>query len=173
MSKQSPYRSLSPDQRVALVAHAIQMNRESRARFIQRLLTRKAGGFRAVTLQSWPVERLAREVVRSKAELPEDELDLLHLLYVQLEPAIQVTFLDLAGVAHEAGVMPDDLEPPYADAAAVERASAVVWEQHGENGMRYLRTLARYSSAVWPGIETVVDQLDRRDPLEQGDQPAG
>ncbi len=160
MSKQSPYRSLSPDQRVALVAHAIQSSRESRASFIQRLLTRKAGGFRAVTLQSWPVDRLAREVVRSKAELPEDELDLLHLLYVQLEPAIQVTFLDLAGVAHEGGTMAQDLEMPYADAAAVLRAATVVRDQHGEDGMRYLRTLARYSSAAWPGIDGVVDAFE-------------
>ncbi|MEP7382848.1 MAG: hypothetical protein ABI910_14255 [Gemmatimonadota bacterium] len=160
MSKQSPYRSLSPDQRVTLVAHAVASSRESRAVFIQRLLTRKAGGFRAVTLQTWPVDRLAREVVRSKAELPEDELDLLHLLYVQLEPAIQVTFLDMAGVAHESGAMAEDLEMPYADAPAVLRAATVVRDQHGEDGMRYLRTLARYSSAAWPGIDGVVDELE-------------
>ncbi len=160
MSKQSPYRSLSPDQRVALVLHAIQLSRETRARFVQRLLTRKAGGFRAVTLQTWPAERLAREVVRSKAELPEDELDLLHLLYVQLEPAIQITFLDAAGVAHEGGVMPESLEPPFADAAVIPSAAAAVRERHGEDGMRYLRTLARYSPDAWPGIDAVVVGFD-------------
>ncbi len=163
MSKQSPYRSLSPDQRVALVLHAMQSSRETRARFVQRLLTRKAGGFRAVTLQSWPVERLASEVVRSKAELPEDELDLLHLLYVKLEPAIQVLFLDVTGVAHEAGVMPESLEPPFADAEAVRRGAEIVRDQHGEDGMRYLRTLARYSSAAWPGIEELVVAFDGRE----------
>lgn len=160
MSKQTPYRSLSPDQRVALVLHAMQSSRETRARYVQRLLTRKAGGFRAVTLQSWPAERLAREVVRSKAELPEDELDLLHLLYVQLEPAIQVTFLDAAGVSHEGGVMSESLEPPFADAQAVTRAAAVVRDRHGEDGMRYLRTLARYSPNAWPGIETLAAEFD-------------
>lgn len=164
MSKQSPYRSLSPDQRVTLVLHAIESSRESRARFVQRLLTRKAGGFRAVTLQSWPAEQLAREVVRSKAELPEDELDLLHLLYVQLEPAIQVTFLDAAGVAHEGGVMPESLAPPFADASVIPHAAATVRERHGEDGMRYLRTLARYSPDAWPGIVALVAGFD----AEQG-----
>ena len=59
-----------------------------------------------------------------KAEQPQDELDLLHLLYVELEPAIQITFLDAAGVAHEKGVMPEQLEPPFADEAAVRLAAA-------------------------------------------------
>ncbi|MCC6770753.1 MAG: hypothetical protein IT360_06030 [Gemmatimonadaceae bacterium] len=160
MSSLSPYRSLPAEQRITLVSHAMQSSRETRALYIQRLLTRKAGGFRAVTLQGWSVDRLAREVVRSKAELPEDELDLLHLHYVQLEPGIQVTFLDEAGVAHEGGSMAQDLEAPYADAAAVQRAAAVVTERHGEDGLRYLRTLARYSRAAWPGIEAIVLQVD-------------
>lgn len=160
MSKLTPYRSLPAEQRIVLVTHAMQSSRELRARYIQRLLTRKAGGFRAVTLQGWSVDRLAREVVRSKAEQPEDELDLLHLHYVQLEPGIQITFLDAAGVAHEGGAMAEDLEVPYADADAVRRAATAVAQRHGEDGLRYLRTLARYSPAAWPGIEAVLQELD-------------
>lgn len=160
MSKLSPYRSLPAEQRLTLVTHAMQSSRETRALYIQRLLTRKAGGFRAVTLQGWSADRLAREVVRSKAEAPEDELDLLHLHYVQLEPGIQVTFLDAAGVAHEGGSMAQDLEAPYADATAVRRAATAVAERHGDDGLRYLRTLARYSGAAWPDIEAVVQELD-------------
>jgi hypothetical protein len=139
--------------------HAITTSREARALYTQRLISR-GGGFRAVTLNSWPADKLAREIVRMKAEQPQDELDLLHLLYVQLEPMIQIDFLDAAGVAHEKGVMPDDLQPPFADEAAVRLAAAKVLEQHGADGARYLHTLARYSATGWPGIDAVVEKLN-------------
>jgi hypothetical protein len=158
MAIPSPYRSLPPDRRVALVAHAIKASRESRAVFVQRLVAR--GGFRPTTLQQWPAEKLAAEIVRTKAETSNDELELLHLLYVQLEPAIQITFLDAAKVKHDGGAMAEDLASPYADAPAVERAAAAVWGQHGDEGMRYLRTLARYSHNDWPGIEDQVKRFE-------------
>jgi hypothetical protein len=139
--------------------HAITTSREARALYTQRLISR-GGGFRAVTLNSWPADKLAREIVRMKAEQPQDELDLLHLLYVQLEPMIQIDFLDAAGVAHEKGVMPDDLQPPFADEAAVRLAAAKVLEQHGADGARYLHTLARYSATGWPGIDAVVEKIN-------------
>ena len=152
MATPTPYRSLPAERRVALVTHAIKSSREYRALYVQRLVSR-GGGFRAVTLNAWPVDRLAKEIVRMNAQTAQDELDLLHLLYVDLEPAIQITFLDAAGVAHENGKMPEDLEPPYADADAVKRGVAAVRAAHGEDGERYLRTLARYSKEGWPGIE--------------------
>jgi hypothetical protein len=158
MATPSPYRSLPSDRRLALVTHAIKASRESRAIFVQRLGAR--GGFRPTTLQQWPAEKLAAEVVRTKAETSNDELDLLHLLYVQLEPAIQITFLDSARVKHDGGAMAEDLASPYADAPSVERAAATVWEKHREDGMRYLRTLARYSRDDWPGIEDQVKRLE-------------
>ncbi len=154
----SPYRSLPPERRVGLVLHAIK-TRDARAFYTQRLIAR-GGGFRAVTLNSWPADKLAREIVRLKAEQPQDELDLLHLLYVELEPAIQITFLDAAGVAHENGVMPEDLEPPFAGESAVRLAAAKVMEQHQADGARYLQTLARYSAPGWPGIESIVEQFN-------------
>ena len=159
MAITSPYRSLPSARRVALVTHAMTASRETRLLFIQRLVSR-GGGFRAVTLQSWPIDRLAREIVRMNAETANDELDLLQLLYLEVEPEIQATFLDAAGVRHEGGKMPEDLEPPYADADAVRRGAAAVREKHGEEGDRYLRTLLRYSREGWPGIEEVVAQLD-------------
>ena len=159
MPNPSPYRSLPPERRTTLLLHAITTSREARALYTQRLISR-GGGFRAVTLNSWPADKLAREIVRMKAEQPQDELDLLHLLYVQLEPMIQIDFLDAAGVAHEKGVMPDDLQPPFADEAAVRLASAKVLEQHGADGARYLHTLARYSATGWPGIDAVVEKLN-------------
>jgi hypothetical protein len=155
MATPSPYRSLPPERRAALVLHAIRSSREARMLYVQRLVAR-GGGFRAVTVAAWPPDRLAKEVVRLNAETPQDELDLLQLLYVELEPAIQSTFLDAAGVAHEDGRMGEELEPPYADADAVRRAADAVRAAHGEDGERYLRTLARYSREGWPGIEDVV-----------------
>jgi hypothetical protein len=159
MATTSPYRSLPAPRRVALVTHAATTSRESRALFVQRLVAR-GGGFRAVTLKTWPVDRLAREVVRLHAESAQDELELLQLLYVELEPAIQITFLDAAGVRHDHGKIPDELEPPYADAESVRRAAAAVQAEHGEDGVRYLRTLARYSLPGWPGIDAVVAGLE-------------
>ena len=55
------------------------------------------------------------------AQTAQDEFDLMHLLYVELEPAIQVAFLDAAGVKHDGGQMPDDLEAPYTDEGGVQR----------------------------------------------------
>src|ERR1039458_8021473 len=159
MPTPSPYRSLPVERRQSLVLHAISISREARALYTQRLIAR-GGGFRAVTLNSWPADKLAREIVRMKAEQPQDELDLLHLLYVELEPAIQITFLDAAGVAHEKGVMPEDLQPPFAEETAVRLAAARVMEQHGADGARYLHTLARYSAAGWPGITDLAEKLN-------------
>ena len=154
MATPSPYRSLPADKRLALVTHVIKASREGRAIMVQRMMSR--GGFRPMTLQQWPAEKLAAEVVRMKAESSNDELDLLHLLYVELEPAIQSTFLDAAGVKHENGKMADDLQSPYADAAGVARGIAAVRAKHGDDGERYLRTLARYAAKDWPGVESAV-----------------
>src|SRR5687768_3463950 len=159
MSKISPYRALPIERRLSLVAFAIKSGREGRDQFIQRLVAR-GGGFRPATLQSWDPLRLAREVVRMKAESASDERDLLQMLYVDLEPAIQTTFLDAAGVAHEAGKMDDALEPPYADEEGVKRGVAAVREKHGVDGEHYLETIARYSRDGWPGIEAIVPKAD-------------
>lgn len=161
MATPSPYRSLPAERRVALVTHMLTASREGRALMIQRLVAR-GGGFRAVTLNQWPVDRLAKEIVRMNAQTAQDELDLLQLLYVDLEPAIQATFLDAAGVRHDNGKMAEDLEPPYADAEAVRRGAAAVRAKHGEDGERYLRTLARYSREGWPGIEDVATPAPAR-----------
>ena len=156
MPQPTPYRSLSTEKRVALVKHVITSGKEGRALYIQRLAAKN--GFRPVTLQTWSADKLAQEVVRTRAEKSEDELSLLHLLYVELEPAIQSTFLTAAGVSHENGVMPDDLELPYASAEAVKRGAEAVRAQHGDDGERYLRTLARYSADGWPGIEALTGE---------------
>jgi hypothetical protein len=155
MANISPYRSLPAERRVALLTHVISATREARALYAQRLVE-KGGGYRAATLLGWPADRLAREIVRRGAEKPQDELDLLQLLYVELEPAIQISFLDAAGVKHENGKIDETLEVPYADAEAVRRGAAEVREKHGADGMRYLRTLARYSREGWPEIDEVV-----------------
>jgi hypothetical protein len=155
MPNPTPYRTLSAEKRTALVKHMIGASKEGRTLFVNRLASKT--GFRPVTLQSWPADKLAREVIRTRAETGDDELNLLHLLYVELEPAIQSTFLDAAGVKHENGAMPDDLEPPYANADGVKRGVEAVRAQHGEDGERYLRTLARYSADGWPGIKESVE----------------
>lgn len=155
MSPSSLYRALPATRRVALVQHAIANFKGTRALYAQRLVA-KGGGFRAATVMAWSAERLAREVVRLNAENAQDELELLQLLYVDLEPAIQIAFLDAAGVTHENGVIPEGTEPPYANAEAVARAAALVKEQHGDNGLHYLGVLVRYNLAAWPGLDALI-----------------
>ena len=163
MSKLTPYRMLTPERRVALVIHAMKSGREGREQFIQRLVSR-GGGFRAATLRTWPVDRVAKEIVRMKAETATDELDLLQLLYLEVDPSIQITFLDAAGVEHENGKMPESLETPYTDADAVKRGAVAVQERHGEDGVHYLRTIGRYSLEGWPGVDAIVEEMESREP---------
>ena len=158
MTNLSPYRSLSSARRTELLTAALTANRDTRAQYVQRLVAR-GGGFRAATLRTWPPDRLAREVVRLNAENSQDELELLQFLYVDLEPAIQITFLDAAGVQHDGGKIGDSLEPPYATADAVQRAAGAVHDQHGADGLLYLRTLVRYNLAAWPDLDRVLPAL--------------
>lgn len=151
----SVYRSLTAARRVALLTTIISSRKDSRALFIQRLVAR-GGGFRAATLITWPAAKLAQEVVRMNAQTAEDEIDLLQALYVDIEPAIQDAFLKAAGVKAEGAVIDEALEPPYAAADAVAKAAALVHQQFGDDGMHYLRTIARYNPTAWPGIEAVV-----------------
>jgi hypothetical protein len=153
----TPYRSLPADRRIALLTHAIRSSREARESYISRLASRP-GGFRAVTLKTWPVDRIAKEVARLNAQTPQDEFDLMHLLYVELEPAIQIAFLDAAGVRHEGGHIPDDLAAPYTDEAGVRRGAEAVRARFGDDGVRYLRTLAKYNREGWPGIEAIAGE---------------
>jgi hypothetical protein len=155
MASLSPFRSLSSERRLALITHALTQHKGARAKYIQRLVAR-GGGFRAASLQSWPSERLAKEVLRLNAQDTFDELELLQLLYVDLEPAIQITFLEACGVAHENGVIDETLEAPYTTAEAVARGAAAVIAAHGEDAFPYLRALERYNLAGWPGLDTVL-----------------
>ena len=155
MSKTSLYRALPAARRVALVQHAVTNFKGTRAMYAQRVVA-KGGGFRAATLMTWPAERLAKEVVRLNAENPQDELELLQLLYVDLEPSIQIAYLDAANVAHEKGVIAEGVEPPYATAEAVARAAGVVLDAHGEAGRHYLNVLVRYNLPAWPGLGELV-----------------
>lgn len=134
-------------------------HRETRGVYIGRLVSR-GGGFRAVTMQPWSNDKIAREVVRLNAQNLDDEIELLQLLYVDLEPGIQTTFVEAAGVKHENGKIDEELEPPYADAATVVRAADVLREKHGDDGVHYLRTIAKYNVLGWPGLEEYLARMD-------------
>ena len=156
MPTPTPYRSLPAPRRVALVQTAITLHKEARAKFVQRIVSR-GGGFRPNVVLTWPADRLAREVVRLGAESAADELELLQLLYVGLEPAIQITFLDAVGVAHENGVIPESAEAPYGTTEAVAAGVAAVRAAHGDDGERYLAALRKYNAEAWPGIAQALD----------------
>jgi hypothetical protein len=155
MSKSSLYRALPAARRVFLVQHAIVNHKGARALYAQRLVA-KGGGFRAATLMSWAPDRLAKEIVRLNAETAQDELELLQLLYVDVDPSIQITFLEAAGVGHENGVINEGLEAPFASTDAVAQGAAAVLAAHGDDGRHYLQVLVRYNLAAWPGLESAV-----------------
>lgn len=144
---------------MALVTFELKTQRDARGTFIQRLCSR-GGGFRPASFQNWPAERLAQEVVRLKVETPQDELGLMQTLYVDLEPSIQSTFLDAAGVKHTNGRIDEDVEPPFCEADATARAATATVAAHGEDGVRYLRTIHRYAAESWPGLDDVLTKID-------------
>jgi hypothetical protein len=152
---QSLYRELPSARRVALLTKLISERKEIRAVYIARMS--KRGGFRAVTLQTWPPAKLAQEVVRMNAQTADDEIDLLQALYVDVEPQIQADFLEAAGVKADGASIDEALEPPYCDEAAVKKAASHIRMKHGEDGMHYLRTIARYNPGGWPGIVELLD----------------
>lgn len=158
MATPTPYRLLPAARRVALLTTVLTTHRDTRAVYIQRLVA-KGGGYRAVTLRGWSADRIAREVVRLNAESAIDEVELLQMLYVDLEPEIQIAFLDAAGVPHEGGKMAEESVAPYADADTVRRAADLVRERFGDEGLHYLVTIARYNLAGWPGLDTYLAEL--------------
>jgi hypothetical protein len=158
MSIPSPYRALPPARRVELITEVMRRHKDARAGYAQRI-SAKGGGFRAVTLRTWPIDKLAREVVRLGAETPQDEFDLLHFLYVDLEPAVQIAFLDAAGVKHANGAIDEEAKPPFADAAQVQKAAKAIVASHNGQALHYLATLAKYHLASWPGLEEALAEL--------------
>lgn len=168
MKNPALYRALPVDKRVALLVYAMQTRKPSRAAYAGRLVAR-GGGYRVATLLTWPVERLAREVVRRNAETAADELELLQLLYLEVDLALQVSFLDAAGVAHTDGVIPDELEPPYADAPAVAHAAEMLMATRGDEALHYLRTIAFYNGEGWPGLDAIIANYYRPAAEESGD----
>lgn len=151
----SLYRELPAAKRVALLTALISQRKDSRAVFIQRMVSR-GGGFRAATLMTWPAAKLAAEVVRMNAQTAEDELDLLQALYVDIEPAIQEMFLKVAGVKANGAAIDETLEPPFASAEGVKKAADAIVAQFGADAVHYLRTIAKYAAAAWPGVEEIV-----------------
>ena len=155
MAKLSPYRSLAPARRLALMTHALTADRAVRTAYVQRLVAR-GGGFRADTLKKWPVDQLAREIIRRNVEGDQDELQLLLLLYVELEPIFQITFLEATGVPHDGANISDALPIPYADAGTVKRAAESLIAQFGDDARHYLTTIALYNGPAWPGLEELI-----------------
>ncbi len=154
----SLYRELPAAKRVALLTTLISQRKDSRAVFIQRMVSR-GGGFRAATLQTWPAAKLAAEVVRMNAQTAEDELDLLQALYVDIEPAIQELFLKVAGVKANGASIDETLEPPFASAESVRKAADAIIAQFGADATHYLRTIAKYAPSAWPGVDEIVRTL--------------
>ncbi|MEN9508190.1 MAG: hypothetical protein RLZZ621_753 [Gemmatimonadota bacterium] len=151
----SPFKMLSAERRQWLVSQALAKHKGAKAVYAQRIAA-KGGGFRVQTLLTWPAEKVGKECLRLGALTPQDELELLQMLYVDLEPQLQITFLDAAGVKHENGVIPEELEPPYAEADAVAKGAAAVIAAHGEEGRHYLQTLVVYNLGAWPGLDTQI-----------------
>jgi hypothetical protein len=157
MKPVSPYRSLPADRRLDLVTHLLATDREARESLVRRIVARP-GGFRLETVRKRTNAQLANDIVRFGMENALDEARLLQLLYVELEPGLQMAFLDAAGVAHEQGVIPEELQPPFADVARVRSAALALLGAHGEDGRQYLRTILIYNAVAWPGLADVLSE---------------
>jgi hypothetical protein len=157
VASSSPYRSLPLDTRLRLVTHELVNDRDARASYIQGMV-QKGGGFRPETLRKWPVEQLARAIVTRKLEGFGDELRLLQLLYVELEPELQIAFLDACGVKHEGGSIVGETEGALADEATVRRAAEALVSSQGDRGRHYLRTIAAYNGEAWPGLDAYLKE---------------
>ena len=155
MANSSPYRTLPAPRRLALVSHDISTSSEARDTYV-RAIAARGGGFRPEKLRKWPADQLAREVVRHNLETAHDELRLMVTLYVELEPARQIEFLDATGVRRDGASIPEDLEPPFADATRIRSAAEALIATHGDEARRYLRTIARYNEAAWPDLAEFV-----------------
>jgi hypothetical protein len=155
MATLTPWRALPAERRIAVIMASAKQHKEVRAALAARI-AQKGGGFRAVTLMTWSPEKLAKEVVRLNALQPQDELDMLLHLYVELEPAIQITFLDAAGVPHKDGHIAEEATPPFCDAATTKKAVETVRAQFGDACEHYLLTITTYNKESWPGIEELV-----------------
>ena len=103
---------------------------------------------------------VSRRPAASVAQIASLGLGLMVLLYVELEPEIQVTFLDALGVEHTNGSIPEGLEPPFADAVRIREAATALVGTFGDNAQRYLRTIAMYNAEAWPGLTDVVAGWD-------------
>jgi hypothetical protein len=155
MATLTPWRALPAERRIAVIMAAAKQHKDVRAALAARI-AQKGGGFRAVTLMTWSPEKLAKEVVRLNALQPQDELDMLLHLYVELEPAIQITFLDAAGVPHTDGHIAEEATPPFGDEATTTKAVETVRAQFGDACEHYLLTITTYNKESWPGIERLV-----------------
>ncbi|HET9066955.1 MAG TPA: hypothetical protein VFN22_14140 [Gemmatimonadales bacterium] len=151
MASSTPYRLLPDDTRLMLVTQDLKANSGSRASYIMRMVA-KGGGFRPETLRKWKPEQLARDIIRRKLETLQDEIGYLQLLYVELQPEIQIAFCDAAGVAHENGSIPEALPMPLASAERVRAAADSLVSSFGERGRHYLVTIATYNAEAWPGL---------------------
>ena len=125
-------------------------------------LWRRAEAIAPLHCNSWAPERIAREIVRLNAETANDEVELLQYLYVDAEPEIQIAFLDSAGVKHENGKIDEELEMPYADEGDVVRSADALRVKFADDGLHYLRTIARYNSSAWPGLTEYLAAVDAK-----------
>ena len=158
MKPLSPYRSLPAERRVALVLHDMTTNPAQREAMVRRIAARP-GGFRLETVRKRPTEQLAREVVRFALENAGEEVALLQTLYLELEPGLQTTFLERAGVKRDGALIAEELEPPFATAERVREAALTLVAEHGDAAKHYLRTIATYNTEAWPGLGEVLSEL--------------
>ncbi|MCA0377410.1 MAG: hypothetical protein LCH84_17335 [Gemmatimonadetes bacterium] len=151
----SPFKTLPMERRQWLILQALARHKGAKALYAGRIAAR-GGGFRAATLLTWPAEKLAKEALRLGALNATDELELLQMLYVDLEPTYQIAFLDAAGVPHENGVMSEDLTAPFAPEERVRAAATALLASHRDAARHYLQTLVTYNLQGWPGLDAVV-----------------
>jgi hypothetical protein len=109
-------------------------------------------------LRKQPLERQAAAVRRALSRVRSNEMaeELLAVYFLDCRKELLLEWLDLVGLAHEAGVLKD--EAPAAPPAAELRAAVAKFRAAADDADRdlLLRAFAAQTSIAWPDLDSLL-----------------
>jgi hypothetical protein len=149
---------LMTDDEKQAAAVALWRNADLESRMAVEMVLAKEMKFRPQSVRKLSAERVAPRLARLAAELPEGALfQFLFHLHMAERRALMISYLEAVGLPHRDGVLelPDDAEPPAAEAAAAPARDLVA--EHGRDALVYLATLAVADAEFWAGMLPVLE----------------
>ena len=152
------WRSLDRPTREAMALFLWEDGRLSRVERLQALTAwLTARGLRAAYLEKLPRSR--RASLMAQGGVPEETASqLLMSFHLQHRRELLGSFLDALGIAHENGMIDEDVDFQAPDRDAVVRATETLREKYpGEQVDLYLRTLTSADPLTWAAVAEVID----------------